>query len=93
MNNEVAMSEVDNSKLPAKLQNLPLEKQQAVINQKIEDRKKLQAKMDALVKQRSEFIAAEKAKASPSAKADSFDLNVKTMIRKQGEAKGIKFSK
>lgn len=93
MNDEIKLSEVDKSKLPTELQGLSLEEQKVLIDQKVSDRKMLQEKIDVLVKKRSKFIEAEKAKAAVDGEFDSFDMEVKKMIRAQGESKGIKFSK
>ena len=93
MNKEIEFSEVDSSKLPKEIQAMPADKRQTAIEQKIADRKKLQAEMDALVKERSDFIKAEKSKLAADGEGDGFDMKVKKMIREQGESKGIKFSK
>ena len=94
MNDEIKLADVDKSQLPADLKDLPEAEQKEAIEQKIANRKKLQSEMDALVKKRSDFITAEKAKrAQAGGKEDSFDMQVKSMIRAQGKSKGIDFKK
>ena len=47
--------------------------------------------MDALVKKRTDYIATEKKKIAAAGKIDSFDTEVKEMIRVQGKTRGINF--
>ena len=93
MNDDVDIEKIDKSKLPKEIQALPAAKQTEAIQQKVAERKQLQKEMDALVKKRTEFITAEKAKQAEGGAGESFDMKVKKMISEQGKSKGIKFSK
>ena len=91
MNGEADLDKIDKSQLPPELRELTIEEQKAAIEQKVADRKALQKEMDALVKKRTDYIAAEKKKLAAAGEADSFDAQVKEMIRVQGETRGINF--
>lgn len=91
MNDEVDLNTIDKSKLPPELRELTPEAQKAAIQRKVADRKSLQKEMDALVKKRTDYIATEKKKIAAAGKIDSFDTEVKEMIRVQGKTRGINF--
>ena len=91
MNGEADLDKIDKSQLPPELRELTIEEQKAAIEQKVADRKALQKEMDALVKKRTDYIATEKKKLAAAGEADSFDAQVKEMIRVQGETRGINF--
>jgi hypothetical protein len=55
------------------------------------ERKRLNAEMEGLVKKRSAFLEEEKKRQAASGPADSFDAQVKSMIKQQASAKGIRY--
>jgi hypothetical protein len=65
--------------------------QQAELENRVESRKKLQKEIDELVQQRSQYIEKQKLKKAESGEIDSFDENVKKMIREQAAKKGIQY--
>lgn len=87
----VEMSAIENDKLPEDLQKLSPDKQKTELEKRIAARKEAQAKIDELVKQRSEYIEKERTRLAAEGKTDSFDSNVKEMIRTQAAAKGINY--
>jgi Mg-chelatase subunit ChlD len=87
----IKIEEIDVDKLPADLKKMPVEKRIAVIKLKVEQRRKLQNKIDELLKHRSAFVTKEKDRLAKNGQIDSFDLKVKEIIRTQAARKGIKF--
>ncbi|MFZ5472137.1 MAG: VWA domain-containing protein [Myxococcota bacterium] len=71
----------DKESLPEPMQAMSLEERKAYVQKKSEERKAIQAKIDALGKQRAEYL-----KKQVAAK-DSFDEKVVEVVRKQATAK------
>jgi Mg-chelatase subunit ChlD len=98
MDGEVEIDAIDPAKLPKDLQELSPEERTAELNKRIDARKKTIATIDDLVKKRSDFLEAEKAKLAKESETaeetpEGFDMQVKDMIREQAEKKGIEFEK
>ncbi len=89
----VEMDAIKTDQLPGSLQSLSKEARTEELEKRIANRKKTQVEMDRLVKQRSDYIAKEKARLAKQGAKDSFDEKVKDMIRKQAKSKGIEYSK
>lgn len=93
MGGTLKITEIDPKKLPADLAKLSPEELNRELQKRIDARKKLQAEMDALLAKRAEFVAAEKKRLAAEGKTDSFDENVKKIIREQAALRGIDYSK
>jgi hypothetical protein len=72
---------VPESELPEALRPLPPAERKAYLERQAQERKALESRMSAMVKQRDAYIAAERAK-QPAAK-DSFDRVVEATLKKQ----------
>ena len=92
MDGEVEIDAIDTEKLPEDLKKLSPQERTAELKKRIEARKQTLAKIDELVKKRSDFLEAEKAKMAEEA-PDGFDMQVKEMIREQAKGKDINFAK
>ena len=57
----------------------------------LEERKRLNADLETLVKKRSAFLEEEKKRQTAAGKTDGFDTQVKSMIKQQAAAKGIRY--
>ncbi len=86
---KIKIEDIDPKKLPEDLKKLPAKERAAAIMARVEDRKKLQLKIDALLKRRGAFVTKERERLAKAGQVDSFDLKVKEMIRTQGARKGI----
>jgi len=93
MGGTLKITEIDPKKLPADLAKLSPEELNRELQKRIDARKKLQAEMDALLAKRAEFVTAEKKRLAAEGKTDSFDENVKKIIREQAALRGIDYSK
>ncbi|MFM7738319.1 MAG: VWA domain-containing protein [Planctomycetota bacterium] len=93
MGGTLKATEIDAKKLPADLAKLSPEELNRELQKRIDARKKLQEEIDTLLKKRAEFVAAERKKLAAEAKTDSFDENVKKIIREQAALRGIDYSK
>ena len=93
MGGTVKTTDIDAKKLPADLAKLSPEELNRELQKRIDARKKLQTDIDALLKKRAEFVATEKKRLAAEGKTDSFDENVKTIIREQAALRGIDYSK
>jgi hypothetical protein len=93
MGGTLKITEIDTKKLPADLAKLSPEELNRELQKRIDARKKLQAEMDALLAKRAEFMATEKKRLAAEGKTDSFDENVKKIIREQAALRGIDYSK
>ncbi len=90
-NNELKPEEIDQKKLPAKLQKLSRGEVAEHIAKAREDRAGLQKEIEQVSKNRAAYIAEETKKLAAAGKADSFDEKVAGTIRKQAEKKGIHY--
>jgi Mg-chelatase subunit ChlD len=91
--NQVELESIDKDKLPEEMQKLGAAELEARITKAREDRTELQKKIEALSKQREEFIRAETRRLAAAGNGDSFDENVAQMIRRQAEKKGISYGR
>ena len=88
---KITIEKIESDKLPDDLKQLDNAGQQAELEKRVKSRKKLQKEIDELVQQRSQYIEKEKLKKAESGDIDSFDVNVKKMIREQAAKKGIQY--
>ncbi|MDP8098501.1 vWA domain-containing protein [Pasteurella atlantica] len=77
-NKEVALEELEESKLPEVLKNKSTKEKQAIIQEKLKKRQSLEAEIATLVKQRDDYLKQHKTE-----KPDSFDGVVKETLSKQ----------
>jgi hypothetical protein len=79
----VKLESVPDAELPENLQKLPPAARKAEIEKQSAERKALDDRLSALVKQRDEFVVAERQKRPANAKKDSFDQVVEDTLRMQ----------
>lgn len=85
----VNLDELDREALPEPLRDKNVEEKKAYIEKKVEERKEIQAKIDALLEQRKAYI---KKKMSEQTKdRNSFDQKVAEIIRRQAKTKGVHY--
>jgi hypothetical protein len=85
----IQMSGIDADKLPAGLEDLPADQRQTELQRRIEERKRLLAEIDVLLKKRAEHVEQERQRLAAAGQTDSFDASVKQIIRTQAAAMGI----
>ncbi len=85
----VDLSKIERDKLPAPMQALPPEEQQAVIQEKVRQRAELQQQIEELSRQRAEHINKEVEKQGGA--KDSLDQKLFGAMREQGEKKGLRY--
>lgn len=90
---KVQLDAVEANSLPPELQTLGDLERKAVIAEKLQQRKQLNAQMEELLKKRSAFLDQEREKQAREGKGDGFDEKVKDMLRRQAAAKGIDYGK
>ena len=88
---ELDLDKVEKDKLPESLKALSPAEQQAAVTKNLEERKRLNADLETLVKKRSAFLEEEKKRQTAAGKTDGFDTQVKSMIKQQAAAKGIRY--
>ncbi|MEM8734235.1 MAG: vWA domain-containing protein [Planctomycetota bacterium] len=87
MDGKIELGDIDESKLPDSFKELDAEQREAKLTQMIQDRKTTMAKLDELIAKRRTFIA----EAKKELPQDSFDAEIKTIIRDQADSKGIRY--
>lgn len=89
---KVELAKLKPEQLPEALRKLDLNELQAHLKGQLETRQKLLVEMKGLAKKRDEFIKAETEKKRKLGElADSFDEQVRGMVRRQGAAKGLSY--
>jgi Mg-chelatase subunit ChlD len=91
-NKIVNLKDLRSEQLPPALQKKPVGEQEAYLDQKAQDRDKLQRQIQDLSRKRDEYVAKETKKLGASAD-DSFDAQVLQTLKDQGKDKGIEFQK
>lgn len=76
--------------LPAEMQSLPPEQQKEYLEQKTRERETIQNQIQAVNAKRAEFVRQQMEQQGLDESA-SFDAQIRTMIRTQGQAKGMQF--
>jgi len=77
--------------LPVEMQAMNAGKRRAYVQQKIEAREKIQARIDELSRERDEHLRVETEKLIASGAGDGFDQRVLETIREQAASKGIRY--
>ncbi len=84
-----SLDDIAEPELPAELQALPAPAREAFVKEKLEARKQVQAKIDALSADRDTYVAAETARREASGEGDGFDAKVLESVRRQAASAGI----
>jgi hypothetical protein len=87
----IRLDDVKKDQLPDELRKLSDAELKAYVEKKQTERSELQAQLAQLLKQREEFIAAERKRLSTTGKGDAFDEKVAETIRAQAARKGIRY--
>jgi hypothetical protein len=77
--------------LPQKLQAMPEPARQEYVEQQLEKRKQLQARIGAVSAERDAYVAKEEKRLAAGGKADAFDAKVNEAIKTQAAKKGITY--
>ena len=85
----VKLKNVKTKALPKVMQGMSQAERRRYVERQKATRAVLQAEARVLVKKRSAYLRAERKRRAQSGRRDAFDLEVATMIRKQGARKGI----
>ncbi|MHC4955190.1 MAG: vWA domain-containing protein [Planctomycetota bacterium] len=90
---KVKLDKVKTEDLPKDMRKMTAEERAAHVKKVGDERKKLQEKIQQLLKQRSEYIKIEQKKQSKDKKGDAFDAKVAEMLKKQAASKGLAYEK
>ncbi len=85
------VSEFEAEELPEPLRAMPAEKRQEFVEQKLAERKQLQARLGEVTAERDGYLKKEDARLRASGSTDAFDQKVHDAIKTQAAAKGIKY--
>ena len=83
--------DLDADALPEPLRNLSPAERESFVQQKLEQRERIQQEIVAVSKKRDAFVAEEQARRAAAGEADGFDQQVLGAIRSQAAAKGISY--
>ena len=84
------MEEVDETFLPEEMKNMTLEERAAFVEEKAEEREKIQSQIRKLNDERSEYVAAERAKMAEEAPSN-MDRGMIQSIKTKARAKNFVF--
>ena len=87
---EEDLDKLEAEKLPDDLKKLSTEKRKQVIQERLEQRKKLQKQLDELIVQRRDYLK-KRIKEREAEQRDSFDAQIAETIQKQAARKGIEY--
>jgi Mg-chelatase subunit ChlD len=87
----VSLADVDQDDLPAELSGLSRDEQNAFVQQRIEERKQLRARIGELSKQRDDFVRADEERRSREGDGRGFDAQVFETVKEQAAAAGISY--
>ena len=85
------LAQIAEPELPASLRAMPAPAREEFVKQKLEERQKIQARIDHLSVERDEYVAQESARRAASGKDDGFDSKVRDAVRNQAAAAGITY--
>jgi Mg-chelatase subunit ChlD len=88
---KVSLDSVKKNDLPAELQKLDDKALKAEIAKRQKERDEIQAQIQKLSKDRENYLAAERKRASEQSKTNSFDEQIAKAIREQAARKGIEY--
>jgi Mg-chelatase subunit ChlD len=77
--------------LPAALQTLAPAAREEAVKEKLEQRQKIQARIDHLARERDEYVAQENQRRAAAGKDDGFDAKVRDAVRNQAKTAGITY--
>ena len=92
-NDKLKLAEIEEKKLPENVRKMNKKDREAYLTKQVEERKKLQTELNALLKKRSTFIITKKAELKKAGKGDGFDEKVGGFIREQAAKKGFRYEK
>jgi Mg-chelatase subunit ChlD len=85
------LADVPEPELPAEIAAMAPAKREEFVKGKLEERKKVQAKIDRLAVERDAFIAKESARRAAEGSDDGFDSVVRDAVREQAKVAGITY--
>jgi len=77
--------------LPSAMRAMSADERRVYVQQKIEEREKIQARIDELSRERDAHLRAETERLAAAGRGDGFDQQVLETIRQQAQAKGITY--
>jgi hypothetical protein len=89
--NKVKLEDIKESDLPPQMRTMTMEERKQYVAGQTARRAELQAKVDALAKQRVGLMKVEMSKLPDQSNRDSFDAKIADLIRGQGLKKGIHY--
>ena len=92
-NDKLKLADIEEKKLPENVRKMNKKDREAYLTKQVEERKKLQTELNALLKKRSTFIITKKAELKKAGKGDGFDDKVGGFIREQAAKKGFRYEK
>jgi len=92
-NDKLKLADIEEKKLPENVRKMNKKDREAYLTKQVEERKKLQTELNALLKKRSTFIITKKAELKKAGKGDGFDEKVGGFIREQAAKKGFRYEK
>ena len=92
-NDKLKLADIEEKKLPENVRKMNKKAREAYLTKQVEERKKLQTELNALLKKRSTFIITKKAELKKAGKGDGFDEKVGGFIREQAAKKGFRYEK
>ncbi|SVC86089.1 uncharacterized protein METZ01_LOCUS338943, partial [marine metagenome] len=90
-NDKLKLADIEEKKLPENVRKMNKKDREAYLTKQVEERKKLQTELNALLKKRSTFIITKKAELKKAGKGDGFDEKVGGFIREQAAKKGFRY--
>ena len=90
-NDKLKFADIEEKKLPENVRKMNKKDREAYLTKQVEERKKLQTELNALLKKRSTFIITKKAELKKAGKGDGFDEKVGGFIREQAAKKGFRY--
>ena len=88
---KVELKSLAQDALPGELQGKSAGEQEAYLKGKQEERGKIEARIQTLLKERQAYLDAEQKKLAAAGKGSAFDVKVLEMLREQAGRKGIKY--
>jgi len=89
--NKVKLEDIKDSDLPPNMQQMTMEERRKYVADLTARRTELQTQVDALAKQRAQYLKVEMSKLPDQNTRDSFDARVGDLIRTEGLKKGIQY--
>jgi len=90
-NDKLKFADIEEKKLPENVRKMNKKDREAYLTKQVEERKKLQTELNALLKKRSTFIITKRAELKKAGKGGGFDEKVGGFIREQAAKKGFRY--